>query len=387
MTWIDHGQVATHCTVTVQTCILSNLIPLSPDIGSDTIEPWCDHLFSFSDRFHSRSPWRRASSKRYCPLHAAWGCWHEASYRSMVRLWLCCRRLAATLDCVPAHSPIPTADLLRLEAFIQSSRRLFVLTGAGVSTESGIKDYRSEGVGLYATTSSRPTNYSLFLKSASVRQRYWARNTTAWPVFSAFMPNGSHRFLASLENWGRLHWLLTQNVDNLHHKAGSRRMTELHGTVFSVSCLSCKHVVPRDELQKRIATENPGWIATPEGFAPDADVFVSEESVKTFRAPHCERCGGVMKPDVTFFGDTVPKTRVEFINGRLKEADACLVVGSSLETYSSYRHVRLSKDHGVPLLILNIGRTRADDLADIKITGRSGEAFSWLEARDRLRHL
>ncbi len=293
--------------------------------------------------------------------------------------------MAKALDTVPVHSPIPVADLLRLEAFLRASRRLFVLTGAGVSTESGIKDYRSEGVGLYATSTSRPTNHSQFLRSAAVRQRYWARNTTAWPVFSTFRPNGTHRFLATLERWGRVHWLVTQNVDGLHHKAGSRSVTELHGTMFSVSCLACRRVVPRDELQKRISAENPGWRATAQGFAPDADVFVSEESVRTFRAPHCEWCGGVLKPDVVFFGDTVPKPRVDFIGARLREADACMVVGSTLETYSSYRHVRHAKERGLSLLIVNIGRTRGDDLADIKITGRCGEAFSWLETRDTLR--
>lgn len=305
----------------------------------------------------------------------------------MVSLGRWSRSLSSSLEYVPPHTPLSSALLLQLESFLQSSKRLFVLTGAGISTESGLKDYRSEGVGLYATTTSRPTNYSQFLKSAAVRQRYWARNTTAWPVFSTFKPNGSHRFLASLERWGRLHWLVTQNVDNLHHKAGTRRLSELHGTVFSVSCLSCRRVVPRDELQRRILAENSGWEAQALGFAPDADVFVSEESAKRFKAPHCEWCKGVLKPDVVFFGDTVPKSRVEFINARLEEADACLVVGSTLETYSSYRHVRQAKEYGLPLLILNIGKTRADNLADIKITGRCGEAFAWLEARDKLRYM
>ena len=279
---------------------------------------------------------------------------------------------------VPAHSSILTTELKKLENFLSNSRKLFVLTGAGVSTESGIKDYRSEGVGHYATTSQRPTNYMDFLKKAAVRQRYWARNTTGWPVFSSFRPNISHRFLATLEHMGHLHWLVTQNVDNLHHKAGSRRVTELHGTAFSVICLSCKQMVPRDDLQSRITAENPGWVATAEGLAPDADVFVAEETVQRFKTPLCEHCGGTMKPDVVFFGDSVPKRRVQEINQRLEESDACMVVGSSLETYSSYRHVCRSKELGMPLLILNIGPTRADNLADIKIVGRSGEAFARL---------
>lgn len=199
----------------------------------------------------------------------------------MVQLGIICRSLAAvSRQFIPPHMAIPKSDLLQLEAFLASSERLFVLTGAGISTESGIKDYRSERVGLYATSTSRPTNYADFLRSASVRQRYWARNTTAWPVFSSFKPNICHKFLATLEHKSRLHWLVTQNVDNLHHKAGSRMLTELHGTAFSVICLNCRQMVPREELQERIYAENPGWSATPEGFAPDADVFVSEEEVK-----------------------------------------------------------------------------------------------------------
>ena len=283
---------------------------------------------------------------------------------------------------VPIHNPLSTADLQKLEQFLSNSRRLFVLTGAGVSTESGIKDYRSEGVGHYATSSHRPTNYADFLKDAQVRQRYWARNTTGWPLFSSFRPNVTHRFLATLEHQGHLHWLVTQNVDNLHHKAGSRRLTELHGTTFSVVCLSCRQVVSREDLQERIVAENPGWTATVEGFAPDADVFVAEKAVRKFKTPSCEDCGGIMKPNVVFFGDSVPKKRVEEIDQRLKESDACLVVGSSLETYSSYRHVLRCKELGMPLLILNIGTTRADKLADVKIIGRSGEAFAWLQRKN-----
>lgn len=288
------------------------------------------------------------------------------------------------LHSVPAHAWLSANDVLRLEEFILSSQKLFVLTGAGVSTESGIKDYRSEGVGLYATTTQRPTNYSDFLRSASVRQRYWARNTTAWPVFSSFKPNISHKFLATLEHRDRLHWLVTQNVDSLHFKAGSRRVSELHGTVASVICLNCHVMIPRDELQERIFQENPHWSAKPEGLAPDADVFVAESAVRMFKTPHCERCGGILKPNVVFFGDSVPKRRVEEITQRLEESDACMVVGSTLETYSSFRHVRHCKELGKPLLILNIGPTRADHLADVKIVGRSGEAFQHLLGRQNI---
>ena len=284
---------------------------------------------------------------------------------------------------VPPHHQMTRIDLLRLENFIEKSKRLFVLCGAGVSTESGIKDYRSENVGLFATTTHRPTNYADFLESSQVRQRYWARNTTAWPIFKQFRPNVSHKYLATLEHMGKLHWLVTQNVDNLHHKAGSRRLTELHGTVFSVICLQCKLKFSRDEIQDLVYELNPTWSAVPEGFAPDADVFVSEESVRSFKTPHCQRCGGILKPDVVFFGDTIPRKRVQDVSFKVGESDAMLIVGSSIETYSAFRHVKEAKEHGLPILILNIGKCRADPLADVVINARSGEAFSLLLDRYR----
>ena len=285
---------------------------------------------------------------------------------------------------VPSHSELSLRDLLKVEKFLLGSERLFVLTGAGISTESGIKDYRSKKVGHFATTTARPTNYSEFLHKESVRQRYWARSATSWPFFSSFTPNIAHKALATLEHRGRLHWLVTQNVDNLHHEAGSRRLTELHGTVFSVTCLSCKQVISRSEMQEKILSENPSWNVQPEEFAPDGDVFVSESQVKKFRTPSCDHCGGILKPDVIFFGDTVPLRRVVDVRMRLEESDACMVIGSSIETYSSFRHIVHCKELGKPLLIINIGPTRADSLADIKIAARSGDIFKKLLEEDKL---
>lgn len=177
---------------------------------------------------------------------------------------------------------------------------------------------------------------------------------------------------------------MTQNVDSLHHKAGSRRLTELHGTVASVICLHCHRMSSRDEIQEQILRENPCWSAQPQGFAPDADVFIPQAEIDKFHTPACDYCGGALKPDVVFFGDTVPWQRVEDINRRLEEADACVVIGSSVETYSSYRHVRYCKELDKPLLIINIGPTRADSLADVKVVARSGEVFSKLLAKDKL---
>jgi NAD-dependent deacetylase sirtuin 4 len=279
---------------------------------------------------------------------------------------------------VPRHTRMSEQNLLRLKSFLRKSRRLLVVTGAGVSTESGIQDYRSVEVGLYSTTTHRPTRIAEFLRSPIARQRYWARNAVAWPLFRAFSPNVSHHFLATLEQKGRLHWLVTQNVDRLHHKAGATRVTELHGTMFTVTCLSCLHSQSRDQLQTHITAQNPGWNPTPEGFAPDADVFVSDDAVRNFCAPVCQKCGGDLKPDVVFFGDSVLRPTVEFVNHRLAEADACLVVGTSLQTYSAFRHVRQAHELQLPMLIMNIGPTRADGLEDFRLTVRCGEAFQKL---------
>lgn len=286
-----------------------------------------------------------------------------------------------TTETVPPHAPISEGDLQRLETFIERSKKLFVLTGAGVSTESGMKDYRSERVGLFATSDQRPVNYSNFLSSSEVRRRYWARNAAAWPMFKTFRPNAAHRHLASLEHRGQLHWLVTQNVDNLHLAAGSRRLTELHGTVFAVVCLQCQRILSRDTVQESISQLNPGWSATPQGFAPDADVSISQEDVRSFKAPSCEECGGILKPDVVFFGGSIPRRRVAEVNQRLAECDAMIIAGSSIETYSALRHVVQAKERGLPILILNIGRSRADSLASVIVNARVGEAFELLSLR------
>ena len=279
---------------------------------------------------------------------------------------------------VPKCRKVLPKELDRLKEFIAKSSRLFVLTGAGVSTESGIKDYRSEGVGRYATSKHRPVQYSDFLKNATSRQRYWARNAIGWPIFRSFEPNVSHSYLATLENQGTLHWLATQNVDNLHHKAGSRRITEFHGTVFAVVCLNCHTVISRDKMQEKIHESNPDWEATVLEEAPDADVVISDDAVKSFVTPSCDKCDGILKPNVVFFGDSVHKRDVEMINSRINESDACLVMGTSVETYSAFRHVQFAKTKGIPIGIINIGPTHADHLTDFKISGRCGHVLSSL---------
>lgn len=279
---------------------------------------------------------------------------------------------------VPKCRDVLPKELNKLKEFITRSSKLFVLTGAGVSTESGIKDYRSEGVGLYSTSKQRPVQYSDFLKKASARQRYWARNAIGWPIFRSFEPNMAHGYLATLENLGTLHWLATQNVDNLHHKAGSRRVTEFHGTAFAVVCLNCHSVISRDRMQEKIHECNPGWDAPVIEEAPDADVVISDDAIKNFIILSCDKCNGILKPNVVFFGGTVHKRDAEMINSRINESDACLIIGTSVETYSAFRHVQLAKKMGIPIGIINIGPTRADHLADFKISSRCGYVLSSL---------
>ena len=283
--------------------------------------------------------------------------------------------LKSRLKFVPKHKEISEKEIRGLKEFIAKSSRLLTLTGAGVSTESGIKDYRSEGVGLYHTSHHRPMQHSEFIKSAAARQRYWARNAVGWPIFRKFQPNIVHGYLATLENQGILHWLVTQNVDNLHYKAGSRRVTELHGTVYAVVCLNCHAVISRDAMQEKISASNPGWSAAILEEAPDADVVISENDVKRFVTPSCDKCGGVLKPNVVFFGGSVNKRTVELINTKISEADGLLVLGTSVETYSAFRHIKHAKMLNIPIGIVNIGPTRVDKLADFKLSGRCGYVF------------
>ncbi|XP_076615045.1 NAD-dependent protein lipoamidase sirtuin-4, mitochondrial [Chaetodon auriga] len=280
---------------------------------------------------------------------------------------------------VPACSTADAHSLELLQDFVSRARRLFVITGAGLSTESGIPDYRSEGVGLYARTDRRPMQHVEFIRSAKSRQRYWARNFVGWPQFSSHQPNSAHKVLQRWEEGGKLHWLVTQNVDALHSKAGHRGLTELHGCAHRVMCLGCGGITARKELQTRFVALNPDWSAQAGGVAPDGDVFIEDEQVLHFRVPSCEDCGGILKPEVTFFGDTVNKATVQFVHDRLAESDAVLVVGSSLQVYSGYRFLLAASDRKMPVAILNIGTTRADHLAELKVSSRCGEVLSSIQ--------
>ncbi|KAJ8263134.1 hypothetical protein COCON_G00155910 [Conger conger] len=282
---------------------------------------------------------------------------------------------ASTLDFVPTSAPIGSLVLEQLQDFVYQTKRLFVITGAGISTESGIPDYRSEGVGLYFRTERRPIQHAEFLRSSKARQRYWARNYVGWPQFSSHQPNLAHLALRSWEAVGKVHWLVTQNVDALHSKAGQQNLTELHGCTHRVVCLGCGSRSAREALQARFTALNPGWVVKAGGVAPDGDVFLSDEQVQHFRVPSCESCGGILKPEVTFFGDTVNRETVNLVQQKLVESDGVLVVGSSLQVYSGYRFLLTASERKIPVAILNIGPTRADHLSSIRVSARCGDVL------------
>jgi NAD-dependent SIR2 family protein deacetylase len=277
---------------------------------------------------------------------------------------------------------MPLAD------FLASSKRLVVLTGAGCSTESGIPDYRSPGG---AWTKHKPIYFSAFVRSAEVRRFYWARSFRGWPRFEQARPNAAHRALAQLEAHGRVHQLITQNVDDLHQEAGSRAVVQLHGRNRLVVCLDCGGEFPRADMQERLADLNVRWIeaakwdrlhADEADFAPDGDADVAHDVVGGFQVPECHRCGGVLKPAVVFFGESVPPDKVTYSMMRVDEADALLVVGSSLTVWSGFRFVKRAAERKLPIAILNIGPTRADELATLKLEERCGAALT-----DAIAHL
>lgn len=232
---------------------------------------------------------------------------------------------------VPKHRKANSHDLSVLQNFIDMHKNIFVLTGAGISTESGLPDYRSEGVGLYDRSPQRPVQYKDFISNFQIRKRYWARNFIAWDKFSSAEPNDTHLCLAKWEKRGILNCIVTQNVDRLHHKAGSENIIELHGSSYRVKCLNCKHIFSRYLLQTKLSEVNPNIHSVCGEMRPDADVDLDPSFVENFNIVNCEKCDGILKPDVVFFGETVSKELVNKMYNKLKESDAILVLGSSLE--------------------------------------------------------
>lgn len=266
-------------------------------------------------------------------------------------------------------------DSGRLTAFVREHPRLVILTGAGVSADSGIPTYRdASGRWLYR----KPIQHRDFVRDELTRKRYWSRSVLGWPQVRDAAPNYIHEELAAFETSGSLELLITQNVDRLHQRAGSKSVIDLHGRLDRVRCLDCGAVSEREEIQTRLLALNPGERSAVGGPRPDGDSDAPEENLMRFKVPCCSRCGGVLTPDVVFFGGTIPPARVESCRTALKRADALLVIGSSLEVYSGYRFCRQARDSGKALAIINPGRTRADPIADLKISSDAASVLSEL---------
>jgi len=240
--------------------------------------------------------------------------------------------------------------------------RLVVLTGAGLSTDSGIPDYRGPGAPV-----RMPMTYQEFVSGPASQQRYWGRAHVGWSRMRRAEPNDGHHALARLEALGRVGLLVTQNVDGLHERAGSRAVVALHGRISDVVCIDCRRVTGRAKVQEQMGALNPGWVRRHgEVLArPDGDVALEETA--GFVVPICDACGGRLKPDVVFFGENVPKDRVARVHDALDDADALLVAGSSLAVMSGLRFVRYAAKAGMPVVIVNRGVTRGDDLATYKV--------------------
>lgn len=257
------------------------------------------------------------------------------------------------------------SDLAALGAFIDRHTHLFVLTGAGCSTGSGIPDYRDDD-GQWKR--SPPIDFQSFMGSSAMRARYWARSMVGWRRFGYVQPNAAHRALAWLEQRGKIRLLVTQNVDGLHQAAGSTRVLDLHGRLDEVRCMRCDWREPRAVWQAQLDSRNPDWMNLDAADAPDGDADLEGVDFSRFVIPDCPRCGGIVKPDVVFFGESIPPDRGVQARTALEHADAVLVVGSSLMVHSGYRYVRSAAQAGLPIAALNLGRTRADSLFSLKVS-------------------
>ena len=262
-----------------------------------------------------------------------------------------------------------------LENFVDSHQRLFVLTGAGCSTGSGIPDYR-DAHGQWKR--AQPVTFQAFMGDEKTRRRYWARSLVGWGRIRRARPNDAHRAIARLEAMGRVELVLTQNVDRLHQAAGSARVIDLHGRIDLVRCMDCEARSAREDLQHELGRLNPGWLDLDAIEAPDGDADLDGADFSSFAVPSCRRCGGVLKPDVVFFGENVPRGRVDVAKRGVDEADAMLIVGSSLMVYSGFRFVLRAAGAGKPVAAINLGRTRADALLTLKAEQACESALGFL---------
>lgn len=287
-------------------------------------------------------------------------------------------RMRPTLSWSPPEDlPPATTDLGPVAGALEAGGVL-VLSGAGISTESGIPDYRGEGGSLSRHT---PMTYQEFTADARARRRYWARSHLGWRLFGRARPNAGHRAVAAFGRHGLLSGVITQNVDGLHQGAGSEGVVELHGSLDRVVCLSCGAFTPRRELARRLEEANPGFEPVAAGINPDGDADLSDEQVGDFRVVPCGVCGGVLKPDVVFFGEAVPPERVEHCRELVRGATSLLVLGSSLTVMSGLRFVRQAAQSGKPVLIVNQDPTRGDQHAVTRVALPLGAALTTVAGR------
>lgn len=259
--------------------------------------------------------------------------------------------------------------------FIDRHSPIFVLTGAGCSTDSGIPDYRDANG---AWKHQKPVQYQDFLRSHGVRKRYWARSMRGWPRIARAIPNRAHRGLAEMERIGIVSSVVTQNVDGLHQKAGQQNLLELHGNLGSVRCLDCGRGYDRGDLQDNLCSQNPAHDARGARITPDGDAELEQADLSGFEVIECGDCGGILKPDVVFFGESVPRQRVERAFSLLLQSRGMMVVGSSLNVYSGYRFCRFASERGIPIAAVNLGQTRADGELSVKVKMNCAEVFSQL---------
>ncbi len=283
-----------------------------------------------------------------------------------------------TLSWTPEEDLPPGSTDLEPVADALGAGGVVVLSGAGLSTESGIPDYRGEGGSLSRHT---PMTYQDFTGSERARRRYWARSHLGWRTFRRALPNAGHRAVAAFGRHGLLSGVITQNVDGLHQAAGSEGVVELHGGLDRVVCLSCGDVSRRRELARRLEEANAGFAPVAAGINPDGDADLTDEQVGDFRVVPCAVCGGVLKPDVVFFGENVPPRRVEHCRALVREAASLLVLGSSLTVMSGLRFVRQAARAGTPVLVVNRDPTRGDRHAVTRVALPLGTALTTVADR------
>lgn len=266
--------------------------------------------------------------------------------------------------------------LWRLQDWLHTHPRVVVIGGAGCSTEVGIPDYRDRN-GQWKRP--QPVTYQAFMGDVLVRQRYWARSMLGWRVMGQARPGSAHQALARLEQQGRLELLITQNVDGLHDAAGSLNIVDLHGRIDTVRCMDCDKRSARADLQQRLLALNPTWVELYAAPAPDGDADLENQDFSHFVVPACPHCGtGLIKPDVVFFGETVPRERVQTCMAAVARADAVLIAGSSLMVYSGYRFALAAHEQGKSIVAINQGVTRADALLAFKVEADVGQVLMGL---------